>query len=447
MINNMPYLKKADPKISALLQKEQQRQQNTLMMIPSENYASQAVLEAIGSEFQNKYCEGYPGKRYYQGQMYFDQLEKLCQQRVKKLFGVSHSNVQALSGAPANSAVYHALLKVGDPIMGLALDQGGHLSHGLKINFSGKYFDSHFYYVDKNGRIDYERLEKEAKKIKPKLIIAGITSYPLRLDFSRFAKIADSIGAYLLADVAHVAGLIIAGAYPDPAPEAHIITTTTHKTLRGARGALIMVTKKGLKKDPDLSDKIDRAVFPGLQGGPHMNNMAGIAVALKEAQKPSFKQYGRQVVRNACELSRALQQHNIKLCSGGTDTHLMVVDLTGFGISGKTVAEGLEEAGIVINYNSIPYDPNPPFYPSGLRLGTPAITSRGMKEGEMRLIAEWIAEIILDLSKIKKAMKFTIKDERKKPTRQAIINKSEVTTSIRKKVKKLCFHFPIPSKY
>jgi len=443
----MKYLKTKDKQIAKLLKLEQKRQANTLMMIPSENYVSQAVLEALGSEFQNKYCEGYPGRRYYQGQEYFDKLETLCQERAKKLFRVEHVNVQALSGAPANSAVYHALLKVGDPIMGLALDQGGHLSHGLAINFSGKYFKSHFYYVNKEGKIDYDKLLQDAKKYKPKIIVAGITSFPLQLDFKKFAQIADKVGAYLMADVAHVAGLIAGGAYPDPAPYCHIINTTTHKTLRGARGALIMLTKKGLQKDPELAKKIDRAVFPGLQGGPHMNNIAGIAVALKEASTPAFKKYARQVVENASVLAESLAQHNIKLCSSGTETHLLLLDLTNFNIQGKTVAEGLEQAGIVGNYNSIPYDSNPPFYPSGLRLGTPAITSQGMKAEEMREIASWIAETIFDLSAIKKELKLSFEDEKKKINREKIIARSRKIKEVSLAVKNLCKKFPIPKHY
>ena len=443
----MKYLGKTDFEVAGLLKLEQKRQAETLMMIPSENYVSEAVLEAVGSVFQNKYCEGYPGRRYYQGQEYFDRLEKLCQDRAKMLFRVPYVNVQPLSGAPANSAVYHALLKAGDPMMGMALDQGGHISHGLPVNFSGRYFKSHFYYVDQNGRIDYARFARDAKKLRPKIIIAGITSYPLKLDFKKFSQIADSVGAYLMADVAHVAGLIIGGVYPDPVPYCDIITTTTHKTLRGARGSLIMVTARGMKKDPELSIKIDRAVFPGLQGGPHMNNIAGIAVALREAQGKQFIRYTRQVVANAETLAKTLQQNGLHLCSGGTETHLILIDLRPLDIAGNTAAEGLEEAGIVTNKNTIPYDPHPPFYPSGLRLGTPAVTSRGMKEKEMELVGQWIAAVIGDLTIIKKSMHITDQGERENKNRQLIIRKSKTIGKINRQVKLLCASFPIRSKY
>jgi glycine hydroxymethyltransferase len=443
----MKYLKTQDKKVAKLLHQEQKRQTETLMMIPSENYVSQAVLEVLGSEFQNKYCEGYPYKRYYQGQENFDRLEVLCQERAKKLFKVAYVNVQALSGAPANSAVYHALLKIGDPIMGLALDQGGHITHGLKVNFSGKYFNSHFYYVDKTGWIDYDRLAKDVLKIKPKIIVAGVTSYPRQLDFKKFSRIADSVGAYLLADMSHVAGLIIAGIYPDPVPYVHLVTTTTHKTLRGARGALVMITPKGLKKDPDLAAKIDKAVFPGLQGGPHMNNIAGIAVALNEAQKPTFRTYGRQVVTNAKALADSLLSNGLSLCSAGTDTHLMVIDLSQAGVSGKLVAEGLEKAGLVVNYNAIPYDPHPPYYPSGVRLGTPALTSRGMGQKEMIQIGGWISRIIKELNILKKSGQYTLEDEKDKKVRQKIINRSILIPKTNKAVKKLSRSFPIPKSY
>jgi len=446
-MNLMDYLAKTDQKTASLLKLEQKRQAETLMMIPSENYVSRAVLEAVGSEFQNKYAEGYPGKRYYQGQKYIDQLERLCQERAKKLFGVEYVNVQALSGAPANSAVYHALLQIGDPIMGMALDQGGHITHGLPINFSGRYFSSHFYYVDKNGLIDYERFASDTLKIKPKIIIAGITAYPRQLDFAKFSKIAKSVNAYLLADMSHVAGLIIGGVYSNPVPHADIITTTTHKTLRGARGALVMITKKGLEKDPLLPQKIDKAVFPGLQGGPHMNNIAGIAVALKEAGKPAFKKYARAIVRNAASLAESLSKNGIKLASDGTDTHLLLLDLREYAIFGKTAAEGLEEAGIVANYNSIPYDPHPPFYTSGLRLGTPALTSRGMGKSQMEKIAVWIAKVVKELALAKKEQKIDFDSEKKKLSRQKIIFGAKSIKRIRQAVKKLCGHFPNPVNY
>jgi len=412
-------LKQTDSQVYKILKAEEKRQRETLMMIPSENHSSWAVRQAVGSCLQDKYCEGYPGKRYYQGQENFDKIETLCQERAKKLFRVQCVNVQALSGGPANSAVYFGLLNPGDKIMGLKLDQGGHISHGLNINFSGKFYETCFYYVNQAGFIDYEKLSEIARKEKPKIIIAGITAYPRKLDFAKFAKIANSINAYLMADIAHVAGLVIAGVYPNPAHYADIITTTTHKTLRGPRGALIMVTKKGLAKDPDLPKKIDRAVFPGLQGGPHMNNIAGIAVALKEASKASFKKYCRQIVKNAEILAQSLKKHGFNLCSDGTDTHLILIDLRNFKISGKQVAINLEKAGIITNYNAVPYDPNPPFNPSGLRLGTPGITSRGIAGPQMRQIAGFIARVI----------------------------KNREIKQVRGEVKKLCRKFPIKREY
>ncbi|MCX6789412.1 MAG: serine hydroxymethyltransferase [Candidatus Gribaldobacteria bacterium] len=443
----MPYLAKTDPQIANIIKAEEKRQAQTLMMIPSENHTSQAVREVVGSLLQDKYCEGYPFKRYYQGQENYDKIEELCRERVRKCFGVPYCNVQALSGSPANLAVYFALLKPGDKIMGLAMDQGGHITHGLKVNVSGTFFDSVFYYVNEQGLIDYDALEEIALKEKPKILIAGITAYPLALDFKRFSQIAEKCGALLMADMSHVAGLILAKVYPDPMPYCHIITATTHKTLRGPRGALIMVTDKGLKADQQMGDKIDKAVFPGLQGGPHENNIAGIAVALKEAQKPSFIKYGQQVIKNAAYLAECLKKSGLKLCAGGTNTHLLVIDLQEFKISGNLIAEALEQGGIVANRNAVPYDPNPPFYPSGIRLGTPAITSRGMKEKEMKFIAGLIVEIIDDIVKIKKNLQLGLEDEKKKDTRNKIIAQSLVVKKSSQKVKQLCLKFPLPKSY
>ena len=443
----MSYLDKADPAVAKILKDEIKRQESTLMMIPSENHTSQAVREVVGSAFQDKYCEGYPFRRYYQGQDNFDKLETLCQDRIKKAFGVPYVNVQPLSGAPANTAVYFGILNYGDKIMGLRLDQGGHISHGLAINFSGKFLKPVFYHVDKKGFIDYEAMEKIALKEKPKVIIAGITSYPRALDFKRFAKIADKIGAYLMADMAHVSGLILAGAYPNPVPYVHIMTTTTHKTLRGPRGALIMVTNKGLKKDPELPLKIDKAIFPGLQGGPHENNIAGIAVAMKENSKPAQKKYGQKVVNNAKALAKYLQNEGFEVCSGGTDTHLILLDMRPFDVSGKLTAEALEVAGMVANYNGIPYDPNPPFFPSGFRLGTPGMTSRGMGEVQMKKVALWMGQVIKDVAKIKKDLKITFEQERKKDTRDKIVAKSKVIKKVRKEIASLCKKFPIKKRY
>jgi len=430
-----------------LVKREKKRQAETLMMIPSENHTSLAVREAVGSLLQDKYCEGYPYKRYYQGQENFDAIESLCIERAKKIFGVPFCNVQALSGAPANSAVYFALLNPGDKIMGLKLDQGGHITHGLNVNFSGKFFKSIFYGVGKDGLIDYKAMRALALKEKPKMIIAGITSYPMQLDFAKFSEIANEVGAWLLGDVSHIAGLIIAGVYPNPVEHCHVVTTTTHKTLRGPRGALIMATEKGLEKDKELGDKINKAVFPGLQGGPHMNNICGIAVALKEAEKESFKEYGKQVVENAKTLADALKQQGFVLCSGGTNTHLILLDISGFDILGNTASEALEQAGIVVNKNAIPFDINPPFYPSGIRLGTPAITSQGMGKEQMVLIANYFSKVIKDIAIIKKEKGFSKEDEKKRETRKQLIEQSFVIKTVKQKVRELCSAFPIKTIY
>ena len=443
----MEYLKKTDSQVQELIEKEIKRQETTLMMIPSENHSSYAVREVVGSMLQDKYCEGYPNKRYYQGQENFDKLEVLCQERAKKAFKVPFANVQALSGSPANCAVYMAILNPNDKIMALRMDQGGHISHGLNINFSGRFFENVFYKTNKQGFIDYDEMEELALKEKPNLIIAGITSYPLALDFARFSEIAEKCNAYLMADIAHVAGLVLAGAYPDPVPYCHIVNTTTHKTLRGPRGALIMVTDKGLKKDPELPQKINRAIFPGLQGGPHENNIAGIAVALKEAQKPEFIEYGKQVVENAKTLAQSLKEQGIKLCSGGTNTHLIMIDLRNLEILGNTAAEALETAGIVTNRNMIPDDPNPPFYPSGLRLGTPGITSRGMKESEMKQISSFINAVLKDVSSLKKQAGISFEQEKDPQTRQNIILKSNRIREAKQGIEELCVRFPIKKEY
>jgi len=372
------------------------------MMIPSENYASPAVLEALGSVVQNKYAEGYSGKRYYQGNQNIDKIETLAIERAKKLFAVPHVNVQPYSGSPANSAVYFAFLEQGDKIMGLALDSGGHLTHGYpKITFSGRYFQGVQYAVGKDGLLDYRKIMALAEKEKPKIIVAGTTAYPRILDFEKFGQIADKVGAYFLADISHIVGLIIAGAHPSPVPYADVVMTTTHKTLRGPRGAMIMVTRKGLVKDSQMGKKIDQAVFPGLQGGPHENIIAAMAVALKEAEGKGFKKYGKKVIRNAQVLAKELLKMDFNLVSGGTDNHLILIDLRNKKIDGKTAAVNLEEAGIVINANTIPYDPNPPYRPSGIRLGTPALTTRGMGEKEMVQIAHWISTVIEHPKEIK----------------------------------------------
>lgn len=382
-------------KIQELIKLEEKRQQETLMLIPSENYVSKQVSSVQSSVLNNKYSEGYPGKRYYQGNKFIDEIENQAIELAKKLFGVPHANVQPYSGSPANAAAIMAICNPGDSIMGLKLAGGGHLTHGHpNITFSGKFFKSVQFDVDANGLIDYDEVEKLAKAEKPRLIIAGTTAYPRILDWKRFASIADSVGAYLLADISHIAGLIIGGVHPSPVEFVDVVMTTTHKTLRGPRGAILMVTNKGLAKDADLAKKIDRAVFPGLQGGPHNNTTAAIAIALEEASKPEFEEYAQQIVKNAKVLSQELTNLGFNLTTGGTDNHLMVVDLRNKNISGKDAAVALEEAGIVVNYNAIPHDPNPPMNPSGIRIGTPALTTRGMKELEMKQIAKLISDVI-----------------------------------------------------
>ena len=381
-------------RIPELIKDEEKRQQDSLMMIPSENYASKAVREAVGSVLMNKYSEGYAGKRYYQGNIIIDEIENFAIGKAKELFGVEHVNVQPYSGSPANAEVLFALLNYGDKIMGLKLSSGGHLTHGHpNITFSGKYFTSVQFGTDDNGVIDYNDVEKLARTEKPKLLIVGTTAYPLILDWKRLGEIADSIGAWFVADISHIAGLILSDVYPSPVPFCHVVTTTTHKTLRGPRGAMIMVTKKGIEKDSEVAVKIDRAVFPGFQGGPHNNTTAGIAIALSEAERPSFKEYGKQILSNAKVLAAELKKGGLNIVTGGTECHLLVVDLTNQNLGGKEIAQALETAGIITNKNTVPGDKSP-FYPSGIRLGTPAITTRGMKEREMKMVAKWIIEVI-----------------------------------------------------
>ncbi|MBI2103391.1 serine hydroxymethyltransferase [Candidatus Woesebacteria bacterium] len=404
-------------RIFKLIKAEEKRQKETLMMIPSENYTSPAVRAAVGSALMHKYSEGYPGRRYYQGNKIIDEIENLAIERAKKLFGVPHANVQPYSGSPANAAVYMALLNPGDKLMGMSLSSGGHLTHGHpKITFSGKYFKSVQYGVGKDGFIDYDEVAKIARREKPKLIVAGLTAYPRILDWEKFAEVADEIGAILMADISHIAGLVVGGVHESPSNYVHVITTTTHKTLRGPRGAIIMVTEKGLKKDPQMAKKIDRAVFPGLQGGPHDNTTAGIALSLNEAANPTFKKYAEKVVDNAKILANELVTYHFELVTKGTDNHLILIDLRNKGISGKEAAIRLEETGIIVNYNSVPNDPNPPMNPSGIRLGTPAITTRGMGVKEMKLIADWINLVISD---------------------------KKYVTRINVEVKKLCKRFPL----
>ncbi len=402
-------IKNVDKEIFSIIEKEEVRKRETLEMIPSENHTSLAVLAALSSVFNDKYAEGYPQKRYYGGNEHVDEVEVLCQERAKKIFGVPFANVQPYSGSPANMAVYFATLNVGDKVLGMHLSAGGHLTHGWKVNFSGKYYDSVFYKVNSDSHLlDYDKIEEVAKKEKPKLIFMGATAYPREIDFKRFREIADSVGAYLCADVSHIAGLIVAGVHQSPADYAHIITTTTHKTLRGPRGAMIMVTESGISKDVDLPEKINKAVFPGLQGGPHIHQIAGIAVCLKEAMQESFKEYGKQIVVNAKKLAKELNKRDFSLITGGTDNHLLLVDLRNKNISGKEAQELLEKAGIIVNKNAIPFDPMPPANPSGIRLGTPAVTTRKMKEEEMEIIAGYIDRVVKEKSE-KEAVK--VKEE------------------------------------
>jgi len=377
-----------DKTIKDLLQKEAIRQFEGIELIASENYVSEDVLEAMGSILTNKYSEGYAGKRYYKGNEYIDDIEREAIERAKELFGAEHVNVQPYSGSPANLAVHFALLEVGDRTLGMSLDAGGHLTHGFKVSISGKYYDSRNYGVNKEGYIDYDEVRRLAKEHKPKLIWSGFSAYSRIIDWKEFRKIADEVGAYLVADIAHVAGLVASGLYPSPIGIADVVTTTTHKTLRGPRGAIIMCNEQ-------LGEKIDKAVFPGLQGGPHNHTTAGIAVALKEANTEEFKQYSKQVILNAKILSEELSKRGYKIISGGTDNHLFLVDVVdSVGLAGEEASVLLESANITLNKNAIPNDLRKPWDPSGVRIGTPAITTRGIKEKDMIKIAEYIDTVL-----------------------------------------------------
>jgi glycine hydroxymethyltransferase len=381
-------LETTDPELAAIIRGEERRQFEGIELIASENYVSAAVNEAMACIMTNKYAEGLPGKRYYGGCEYIDQAERLAIERAKQLFGAEHANVQPHSGAQANAAVYLALLQPGDTVLGMALDQGGHLTHGSKVNFSGKLYNFVPYGVSREAEtIDYDALEQLAQEHRPKLIVAGFSAYPRTLDFARFRQIADSVGAYLMADIAHVAGLVVTGLYANPLPWCHVVTTTTHKTLRGPRGAIILCTA-------DLAPKIDKGVFPGTQGGPLEHIIAAKAVAFKEALSPTFKQYAQAVLDNAQALAQALEAHGFRLVSGGTDNHLMLVDLRPFGVTGREAEVVLEAAHITTNKNAIPFDPEPPVRTSGLRLGSPAVTTRGFGPEEMRQVADLIREAI-----------------------------------------------------
>ncbi len=381
-------LEQADPEIYAAVQHELHRQHEGLEMIASENFVSEAVLEAAGTVFSNKYAEGYPGKRYYGGCEYADVVETLARDRAKQLFGAEHANVQPHSGSQANAAAYMSIIQPGDTILGLDLAHGGHLTHGHKLNFSGKLYRVVSYGVRKDTEvIDYDELEQTAEREKPKMIIGGGSAYPRTFDFVRMRQIADKVGAFLVVDMAHFAGLVAGGVHPSPVPHAHIVTTTTHKTLRGPRAGLILCKQ-------DLAAGVDRSVFPGQQGGPLMHIIAAKAVAFNEAMQPEFKVYAAQVVANAQALAESLMAEGYRVVSGGTDTHLMLVDVFVKGMFGSEAEKALGEAGITVNKNAIPFDTNPPMKPSGIRVGTPALTTRGMREAEMRVIGRWIVEAL-----------------------------------------------------
>jgi glycine hydroxymethyltransferase len=385
-----PAIAAVDPEIARLIADEEARQHRCVRLIASENYASAAVMAATGTVLTNKYSEGYPGKRYYEGQRYIDQIESLAIDRARALFGADHANVQPYSGSPANLAVYFAFLQAGDTVMGMGLPAGGHLTHGWNVSITGTYFRAVHYGVRKDtGRIDYDEVRDLARRERPRLLWAGGTAVPRIIDFAAFAEIAREVGAIFAADIAHIAGLVAGGVHPSPVPVADVVSSTTHKTLRGPRGGMILCRQQHQKA-------IDRAVFPGLQGGPHNHTTAGLAVALKEAAEPSFKAYAAQIVANARALAEALIARGFELISGGTDNHLLLVDLTNKNVPGRKAARALDRAGIVCNCNSIPFDPRKPFDPSGIRLGTPAVTSRGMREPEMRQIATWIDQVVGD---------------------------------------------------
>ncbi|MFD8687279.1 serine hydroxymethyltransferase [Streptomyces sp. NPDC059651] len=383
-----PALATADPELAALVAAEEQLQADTVRLIPSENYVSAAVLEASGTVLQNKYSEGYPGKRYYEGQQIIDQVETLTVERAKALFGMDHANVQPYSGSPANLAVYLAFLKPGDTVLGMSLPMGGHLTHGWGVSATGTWFNGVQYGVRRDtGRVDLDEVRDLALAERPKLIFCGGTAVPREIDFAGFAEIAREVGAVLVADIAHIAGLIAGGAHPSPAPHVDVVSTTTHKTLRGPRGAMLLSRAEHARA-------LDRAVFPGLQGGPHNQTTAAIGVALREAATPDFRTYAHDVVANARALGEELAARGFDLVSGGTDNHLLLIDLTGKDVPGKTAAKALDRAGIVVNYNTVPYDTRKPFDPSGIRIGTPALTSRGVPASEMATVAGWIDRVV-----------------------------------------------------
>ncbi len=410
----MSAIQTQDSEIFEFIEHEKKRQKEGIELIPSENYTSAAVMEACGSILTNKYSEGYPGKRYYGGQENIDAIENIAIDRAKKLFGAEHVNVQPYSGSPANTAIYFALLNFGDTVMGLKLDHGGHITHGLPIAFSGKAYNFIQYEVDKNtGKIDMEVVRKLALEHKPKMIVAGFTAYPRDIEWKKFKEIADEVGAISVADISHTAGLIAGGVLESPVPFFDVVMTTTHKTLRGPRGAMIMCKEKFAKA-------IDRAVFPGLQGGPHEHIIAGKAIAFGEALKPEFKAYAKQVQTNARALAEAMKKRGFTLVSDGTDTHLILADLTNKGVPGKQAQAVLDSVGITLNKNTVPFDSRTPMDPSGIRLGTPAVTTRGMKEPEMEMIADWLDRVISN------------------------IEDTALHAQIKEEVKTMCLKFPVP---
>ncbi len=391
-------IKQADPEIAQAITDEMERQNSHIELIASENWVSRAVMAAMGSPLTNKYAEGYPGKRYYGGCQCVDAVEDLARDRAKKLFGCDYANVQPHSGAQANLAVFFAMLKPGDKILGMNLDHGGHLTHGSPVNMSGSYFETSFYGVNDEGVIDYDAVRETALKERPKLIIAGASAYARTIDFKRFREIADEVGAYLMVDMAHIAGLVAAGLHPSPIPYADVTTTTTHKTLRGPRGGMILCNSEAAEKF-----NFDKAIFPGTQGGPLEHVIAGKAVCFKEALEPEFKEYQQQIIKNAQALCKGLMARGVKIVSGGTDNHLMLVDLSQEEVTGKELEKRLDEAHITCNKNTIPNDPRSPFVTSGVRLGTPAVTTRGMKEEDMETIAEAIAMVIKEEGAVEQA--------------------------------------------
>ena len=396
------HIKAEDPEVFQAITQEVERQRNKIELIASENFVTEAVLEAAGSPLTNKYAEGYPGKRYYGGCEYVDIVESLAIERAKKLFGAEHVNVQPHSGAQANTAVYFAILEPGDTILGMDLSHGGHLTHGMKLNVSGRTYHSEFYQVDPETQtLNYDKIMEQAKAVKPKVIVAGASAYPRIIDFKKFREIADAVGAYLFVDMAHIAGLVAAGLHPNPVPYADFVTTTTHKTLRGPRGGIIMCKEEYAKK-------IDSAVFPGQQGGPLMHIIAAKAVAFKEALSDEFRAYQGQIVKNAAALADGLMKRNVNLVSGGTENHLMLIDLRGTGVTGKELQLRLDDVNITANKNTIPFDPEKPFVTSGVRVGTAAASARGMKEEDMDIIADCIAKAIFSFEESKEEIKAAV---------------------------------------